>query len=128
MRVVDHRYSRFALDPRTGLFSMTRYPAFRSVCRALIDFGVIDSAWRDASWSGLQSVQNGLEESTRRQRFTLFGNNEIDIEEKSALSLLIDEVTYRRPNMLKPATDLVLLLDHSSILRFPDYHYYRLEP
>lgn len=48
--------------------------------------------WRDPSWSGLSSVQNGLYESVRKQRLTLFGKNEVDIEGKSSASLLIDEV------------------------------------
>lgn len=37
-------------------------------------------------------MQNGLEEPIRQQRLTLFGKNEIDIEGKSTLSLLVDEV------------------------------------
>ncbi|KAI0766872.1 Ca-transporting ATPase [Trametes elegans] len=72
---VDYRYNRFALDPRTGLFSMIR-------------------DWRDPSWIGLGSVQNGLKREVQAQRMTLFGPNLIDIEGKSTLSLLIDEVIH----------------------------------
>ncbi|OSC97098.1 Ca-transporting ATPase [Trametes coccinea BRFM310] len=72
---VDYRYNRFALDPRTGLFSMIR-------------------DWRDSSWSGLASVQNGLRKDVQAQRMSLFGPNLIDIEGKSTLSLLIDEVIH----------------------------------
>lgn len=37
-------------------------------------------------------VQSGISEVVRRQRLLLFGNNVIDVEGKSTLSLLFDEV------------------------------------
>ncbi|KAL4249984.1 Cation-transporting ATPase [Abortiporus biennis] len=73
--VVDYRYARFALDPRTGLFSMIR-------------------DWRDSSWTNIRAVQNGLTKSTEDQRLALFGQNVIDIEGKSTIHLLIDEVIH----------------------------------
>ena len=42
--------------------------------------------------AGLSSVQNGISEAVRHQRLLLFGNNEIDVEGKSTISLLLDEV------------------------------------
>ncbi|KAL7281025.1 hypothetical protein ACG7TL_004327 [Trametes sanguinea] len=50
--------------------------------------------WRDSSWTGLGSVQNGLRKDVQAQRMSLFGPNLIDIEGKSTLSLLIDEVIH----------------------------------
>ncbi|KAJ7188128.1 hypothetical protein C8R46DRAFT_1053735 [Mycena filopes] len=73
--VVDYRYSRFALDPRTGLFNMIR-------------------DWRDPSWTSLQMVHRGIESPVRQQRLSLFGKNEVDIEGKSTVSLLVDEVIH----------------------------------
>ncbi|KAL1672462.1 hypothetical protein EV122DRAFT_271611 [Schizophyllum commune] len=75
LMVVDYRYSRFALDPRTGLFSMVR-------------------EWRDPSWSSVKAVEPGLEEPTRKQRNIVFGNNDIEIEGKSTIGLLVDEVIH----------------------------------
>ncbi|KAI0697731.1 P-type ATPase [Cerioporus squamosus] len=72
---VDYRYNRFALDPRTGLFSMIR-------------------DWRDSSWINISAVQTGLQKPVLEQRATLFGPNLIDIEGKSTISLLIDEVIH----------------------------------
>lgn len=37
-------------------------------------------------------MQNGLEGFVRQQRLILFGKNEVDIEGKSTLNLLVDEV------------------------------------
>ncbi|KAI0318235.1 hypothetical protein OF83DRAFT_1057181, partial [Amylostereum chailletii] len=73
--VVDYRYARFALDPRSGLFQLVK-------------------DWRDPLWTGVQSVRDGLQESVRQQRQTLFGLNVIDIEGKSTLSLMVDEVIH----------------------------------
>ncbi|TCD71647.1 hypothetical protein EIP91_007394 [Steccherinum ochraceum] len=73
--VVDYRYARFALDPRSGLFYLIR-------------------DWRDSSWTGVRSVQEGLSPSLKAQRLALFGDNIIDIEGKSTISLLIDEVIH----------------------------------
>ncbi|KAI0268689.1 P-type ATPase [Gloeopeniophorella convolvens] len=73
--VVDYRYAKFALEPASGLFSPLK-------------------DWRDHKWTGIESVKNGLEESARHQRLTLFGLNVIDIEGKSTISLLVDEVIH----------------------------------
>ncbi|CCM05018.1 uncharacterized protein FIBRA_07217 [Fibroporia radiculosa] len=75
LAVVDYRYARFALDPRTGLFSMIR-------------------DWRDPTWAGIASVQHGLSSVVQLQRRILFGSNIIDIEGKTTVSLLIDEVIH----------------------------------
>lgn len=40
----------------------------------------------------MQSVQRGLENAVQHQRLTLFGPNLIDIEGKSIVSLLVEEV------------------------------------
>ncbi|KAF7315568.1 Cation-transporting ATPase [Mycena indigotica] len=72
LTIVDYRYNRFALDPRTGLFSIIR-------------------DWRDPSSN---APTRGIESSVRQQRLTLFGKNEVDIEGKSTIALLIDEVIH----------------------------------
>lgn len=51
-----------------------------------------DSGWRDPSWNGFVSIQNGLAPNVRTQRIALFGPNSLDIQGKSTLSLLVDEV------------------------------------
>ncbi|EAU91429.2 P-type ATPase [Coprinopsis cinerea okayama7 len=72
--IVDYRYTRFALDPRLGLFSLVR-------------------DWRDSSWTAA-SVLQGVDSHTQHQRQLLFGPNEIDIETKSTPTLLVEEVIH----------------------------------
>ncbi|RDX48098.1 P-type ATPase [Lentinus brumalis] len=93
---VDYRYNRFALDPRTGLFSMIR-------------------DWRDSSWTDVFGVQSGLQKPVLEQRATLFGRNLIDIEGKSTASLLIDEVIH--PFYVFQIASIVLW-------SLDDYYYY----
>lgn len=59
----------------------------------LSDLGVRRD-WRDPAWAGIHSVQNGLDGNVQAQRLALFGPNVIDIEGKSTVSLLIDEVHH----------------------------------
>ena len=48
--------------------------------------------WRDPAWTSISSVQGGLVSTVWEQRAMLSGKNEIDIEGKSILALLVDEV------------------------------------
>ncbi|KAG7446211.1 uncharacterized protein BT62DRAFT_931667 [Guyanagaster necrorhizus] len=96
LSILDYRYSRFALDPRTGLFGVVR-------------------DWRDSSWVGVASVQNGLTDDVRKQRVTLFGPNAIDIEGKSTVALLVEEVIH--PFYVFQIASIVLW-------SLDDYYYY----
>ena len=46
------------------------------------------------SWISVSSVQRGLLDSVLRQRFALFGSNVIDIQGKSTMTLLVEEVRF----------------------------------
>ncbi|KAG8864475.1 hypothetical protein FRB96_004978 [Tulasnella sp. 330] len=75
LKILDHRYSRYILDPRTGLFAIIR-------------------DWRDPKWTSVMSVKSGLDADTRKQRQILFGDNVIDIDGKSTISLLVEEILH----------------------------------
>jgi len=91
--LIDYRYAKFALDPTSGSFRVVKC-ARRSLCWLNLLLIYENRDWRDHSWTGVGSVKNGLEGPLRQQRFTLFGPNVIDIEGKSVVSLLVDEVSF----------------------------------
>lgn len=115
--IVDYRYSRFALDPRSGLFTMVR-----SVTD-LIQHSLSQTFsrdWRDPLVTSLSSIQSGVAGSNRKQRLLLFGNNEIEIESKSTISLLIDEVWTISLILLNLKFWHLSISGYSSFLCFPN--------
>ncbi|KAF9066168.1 Ca-transporting ATPase [Rhodocollybia butyracea] len=94
--VVNYRHSRFALDPRNGLFYTLRN-------------------WRDSSWVSSSALQPGLLADARHQRAVLFDRNEINIEAKSTIALLIDEVIH--PFYVFQVASIILW-------SLDDYYYY----
>lgn len=90
--VIDYRYNRLAVDPRTGLFAMVRYLHYLLLLFFHNGITLQCRDWRDPQWTSIANVQRGVDEPTMEQRLTLFNKNEIDIEGKSTASLLVDEV------------------------------------
>lgn len=131
LTVVDYRYTRFALDPRTGLFVMIKW-VHSSFTMAMKDSQFLRRNWKDPSWTGQSSVTNGLTEPVRRQRLTLFGKNEIDIEGKSSLSLLVDEVRSSIPIGFGPVSYIPKIIHPFYVFQIAsiilwsldDYYYY----
>jgi cation-transporting ATPase 13A2 len=74
----EYRYFRFLLNPRTGIFE----PNY---------------SWYNPKWKSVNAILSGYEhlsqEDIQRQRL-LFGQNHVEIAEKSTLQLLIDEVLH----------------------------------
>ncbi|KAH7108171.1 Ca-transporting ATPase [Auriculariales sp. MPI-PUGE-AT-0066] len=96
LQVVDFRYQRYLLDPRSGLFT-------------------IASDWRDPTWSTITAVSSGINVDIRCQRGILFGRNAIDIQGKSIGGLLVDEVIH--PFYVFQIASIVLW-------SIDDYYYY----
>lgn len=64
------------------------------ICHPPVIHSLISSfrEWTDQTWLTTKGVQSGLQSAVRRQRYSLFGANAIDIDGKSTASLLVDEV------------------------------------
>ncbi|EIW73562.1 hypothetical protein TREMEDRAFT_67419 [Tremella mesenterica DSM 1558] len=75
LKIMEYRYTRFALEPYSGQWSMIR-------------------DWRDPRWTAARVVAQGLDSNTRQQRRLLTGDNIIDIAAKSIPGLLVDEVLH----------------------------------
>lgn len=77
--------------------------------------------WRDPSWTAANSTRGGLNIAERKQRNVLFDLNLIDIEGKSIVSLLVDEVISCAPFQHGAVQAYVgLCIGHPSLLRFPN--------
>jgi len=75
LTLLDYRYTRFALHPPSGRWRMTK-------------------DWRDPLWTSTAELAKGISWDSEKDRKTLFGSNVIDIESKSTLNLLVDEVLH----------------------------------
>ena len=73
LRFVDYRYIRFYFHPLKDRF-------------------ILCTNWKDPNWSDTKSIRTGLDSDERYRRNQVFGKNEIDIEQKTVLQLLVDEV------------------------------------
>ena len=75
LRLIDYRYVRFAFHPVKNKFIMC-------------------NSWKDPTWSDLETVRRGITTDQKDSRAQIFGQNVIDIEEKSLGVLLVDEVLH----------------------------------
>lgn len=73
LRSLNYRYVRFSFHPLKDKF-------------------VLLNGWKDPNWTDTQVVRTGLDTDEKSTREIIFGNNLIDIQQKSVSQLLIDEV------------------------------------
>ena len=73
LRFLDYRYLRFIFHPGQDKF-------------------VLNNDWWDASWTDVQAMRQGLDSEDRDPRDQVFGDNVIEIRQKSIPELLVDEV------------------------------------
>ncbi|KAL1919402.1 uncharacterized protein VTP21DRAFT_2095 [Calcarisporiella thermophila] len=75
LQYFDYRYIRFVFHPGFQQF-------------------VQNGFWKDRQWTAVRFVRNGLNRETHRERKMVFGENLIDIHEKSTFRILFDEVLH----------------------------------
>lgn len=73
LRLLEYRYLRFVYNPVDD--------TFQSV-----------SGWKDPTWTNTQLMRAGLDADERDNRELVFGQNLIDVQQKSMSQLLVDEV------------------------------------
>ncbi|KAK9242935.1 hypothetical protein V1506DRAFT_516715 [Lipomyces tetrasporus] len=75
LQYFDYRYMRLILHPIEGKF-------------------VLNNDWHDVAWSDVNTIRNGLESATIEERGLVFGENSIEIEDKTIPQLLVEEVLH----------------------------------
>ncbi|EDK42410.1 conserved hypothetical protein [Lodderomyces elongisporus NRRL YB-4239] len=53
-----------------------------------------NSNWYDEKWLNVKAIKDGISQSLQEQRLEIFGQNRIDVEEKSIPQLLVDEILH----------------------------------
>ena len=85
---------------------------------------MLNNDWKDSSWDNIRSLRTGLDGDHRGIRHNVFGDNVIDIEEKSTFQILIDEVgAIASPVWFRNSELNICPFCHSGIppfLRVPD--------
>lgn len=76
LRTLEYRYVRFFYHPIKDKF-------------------ILSLGWKDPDWTDVRLVRSGLDSDEKTMREQIFGSNLIDIEQKSASKLLVDEVSLR---------------------------------
>ncbi|CAG8505217.1 11733_t:CDS:10, partial [Scutellospora calospora] len=78
----DHRSIRFIYNPILGQFTQ-------------------NNLWKDPAWVSVEFLKKGINRETHNEREIIFGQNLIDIKEKSTVQLLIEETMKRLREMSK---------------------------
>jgi cation-transporting ATPase 13A3/4/5 len=73
LRFLDYRHMRFCYHPLEDKFALI-------------------SGWKDPSWVNAKVMRGGLDADERDSREQIFGQNVIDIQQKTVPQLLVDEV------------------------------------
>ncbi|KAJ5641572.1 hypothetical protein N7490_005572 [Penicillium lividum] len=75
LRFLDYRYLRFFYHPVEDKFSLI-------------------TGWRDPAWTNAKAMRGGLDADERDSREQIFGQNVIDIQQKTVPQLLLDEAFH----------------------------------
>ncbi|KAG5417665.1 hypothetical protein I9W82_005301 [Candida metapsilosis] len=71
----NYRYIKFFYDPMEDIFRT-------------------NSNWYDTRWLNIKTIKEGISQSLQEQRLEIFDFNKIEIDEKSTIQLLADEVLH----------------------------------
>lgn len=83
----------------------------------LKDKFVLSNSWKDPAWTDVKSIRAGLDGDEKEIRELVFGQNLIDIKQKTIPQLLVDEVCTR--TLLVAFTYHLRLFIHFMFSRLP---------
>lgn len=81
-------------DPILSDLRFLNYRYVRLFFHPLKDKFVICNGWKDPNWTHIRTLRAGIDGDEQEQREYVFGSNLIDIEQKSTVQLLVDEVFH----------------------------------
>lgn len=80
-------------DPTVSFLRYIDYKYLRFFYHQVDDRFCLISGWKDPLWTNAKMMRAGLDADDRDSREQVFGKNLIDIHQKSAFELLLDEVS-----------------------------------
>ncbi|KAG7665956.1 uncharacterized protein J8A68_000579 [[Candida] subhashii] len=81
-------------DPIIPYIHSFTYRYIKFFYNPLEDLFKTNSNWYDTYWLKVQNTHEGVSQTVYEQRMEIFGENNIDIEEKSVGQLLVDEILH----------------------------------
>lgn len=84
----------FEKDPVVPHIQSFVYRYIKFFYNPMEDMFKTNSNWFDARWLNVKNLKDGVSHSVQDQRQEIFGRNTIEIEDKSVLQLLTDEVLH----------------------------------
>ncbi|KAH8598033.1 hypothetical protein B0O99DRAFT_506557 [Bisporella sp. PMI_857] len=75
LRILDYRYMRLSYHPLKDRF-------------------ILCNSWKDPAWTNVKSIRSGIDTDEKEYRELVFGNNMIDIKQKTVPQLLVDEAFH----------------------------------
>ncbi|CAH2356001.1 vacuolar cation-transporting ATPase Ypk9p [[Candida] railenensis] len=82
------------VDPTIPYLHSFTYRYIKFFYSPVEDIFRTNSNWYDNSWLSLKHTGDGVSQALHEQRMQIFGENNIDIEEKTIFQLLVDEVLH----------------------------------
>lgn len=83
-------------DPMLDRLRFLDYRYMRLLYHPLEDKFILNNSWWDPQWIGAKELRVGLDLDERGMRDQVFGKNMIEIQAKSVLQLLLDEVSLHQ--------------------------------
>ncbi|KAG0687930.1 hypothetical protein C6P40_001604 [Pichia californica] len=94
MTGISHAYSIDDIDPIVPILISFEYRYMKLFYDPLDDLFMLSNNWIDEKWCHYPDIKDGITESNYKCRKMIFGDNVIEIKEKTIMKLLIDEVLH----------------------------------
>ncbi|ANB14233.1 Ypk9p [Sugiyamaella lignohabitans] len=102
-------------DPLVPSLRWIEYRYIKFIYHPFKDIYLTNNNWIDPNWNDVESVSEGLDSDVQTDRSLVFGDNLIDIKEKTTTQLLVDEVLH--PFYVFQVFSMILWA-------FDEYYYY----
>lgn len=91
---VSHAYTIDDIDPIVPILISFEYRYMKLFYDPLDDLFKLPNNWIDEKWCHYPDIKDGISETNYKCRKMIFGENLIEIKEKSVFKLLVDEVLH----------------------------------